>query len=126
MPMMLHLCANPLDPMKVPVFPSTTAIACLFLVSCGAVQTIKESTASAGQKVSQFSLADLRPARVGVVEVREKDLQELPSGRERVLALENKRKRSFWFFGGPVDFKEPTLPDVGAEVDGSLLPPRIE
>lgn len=112
--------------MKIPISPSATSLVCLCLVSCGAVQTIKKTTASAGQKVSQFSLADLRPARVGVVEVREKDLQELPTGRERILALENKQKRSFWFFGGPVDFEEPTLPDVGAEVDGSLLPPRIE
>jgi len=105
---------------------SAAMLACLCFVSCGAVQTVKETTANAGQKVAQFSLADIGPAKVGVVEVREKDLQELPTGSERILALENKKKRSFWFFGGPVDFKEPTLPDVGSEVDGSLLPPRIE
>lgn len=72
------------------------------------------------------SLAGLLPGpRVKVVEVREKDLKKLPSGHERALAFENGRKGGFWFFNGPVDFKEPTLPDPGSEMDGSLLPPRV-
>ena len=72
------------------------------------------------------SLAGLLPGpRVKVVEVREKDLKKLPSGHERALAFESGRKGGFWFFNGPVDFKEPTLPDPGSEMDGSLLPPRV-
>ncbi len=51
---------------------SAAMLACLCFVSCGAVQTVKETTANAGQKVAQFSLADIGPAKVGVVEVREK------------------------------------------------------
>lgn len=73
-----------------------------------------------------FSLASLLPGpRVKVVQVRHKDLKPLPTGRERALAYENAHHRGFWFFGGPVDFKEPTLPEAGSELDGSLLPPRI-
>ena len=77
-------------------------------------------------KLSGFSLTSLLPGPgVKVVQVRKKDLKELPTGRERALAFENQRKQGFWFFGGPVDFKEPTLPPPGSELDGSLLPPRI-
>jgi len=77
-------------------------------------------------KFSGFSLASLLPGPgVKVVQVRKKDLKELPTGRERALAFENQRKQGFWFFGGPVDFKEPTLPEPGSELDGSLLPPKV-
>jgi len=77
-------------------------------------------------KLSGFSLASLMPGPgVKVVQVRKKDLKDLPTGRERALAFENQRKQGFWFFGGPVDFKEPKLPESGSELDGSLLPPRI-
>jgi len=62
---------------------------------------------------------------VAVVKVRAKDLKPLPTGHERALAYANERKQGFWFFGGPVDFKEPTLPEAGGDPDGSLLPPRI-
>ena len=100
------------------------------LVSCSAVSKLGEgsmalvqkTSAATGTKVSQ--LADLvNPAGVKVVEVREKDLKPLLTGQERALAFQNTRKRGFWFFGGPVDFKEPTLPEAGGEMDGSLLPP---
>ena len=91
----------------------------------------RNATSNVAKKPSMFaklsgSLANLLPgSRVKVVQVRKKDLKELPTGRERALAFENERKRGFWFFGGPVDFKEPTLPEPGSELDGSLLPPRI-
>ena len=72
-----------------------------------------------------FSFSKLLPGpRVPVVKVRDKDLKELPTGHERALAFESRRKGGFWIFGGPVDFKEPTLPESGSELDGSLLPPR--
>lgn len=76
-------------------------------------------------KMPSMSLAGLIPGRgPKVVEVREKDLKELPTGKELAQAHERER-RGFWIFGGPVDFKEPTLPAPGAELDGTLLPPRM-
>jgi hypothetical protein len=71
-------------------------------------------------------IARLLPAGgLKVVEVREKDLKDLPTGQERAIAYRNERKRGFWIFGGPVDFEEPTLPEDGSGIDGSLLPPRM-
>ena len=84
------------------------------LVSCAKVS-----------QLSEMAVNRIRPAGVKVVEVRAKDLKELPSGQERALAFESSRKRGYWFFSGPVDFKEPTLPQPGGEMDGSLLPPKI-
>ena len=104
----------------------------LCLISCGTISNvgknslamIQKTSAAATSKVSELS-DKIHPAGVKVVEVREKDLKELPTGQERALAFENSRKRGFWFFGGPVDFVEPTLPEPGAEMDGSLLPPKL-
>lgn len=109
------------------------------MVSCASIRNagnnsvakVRNSTSTATSKLSSIKLPNLSLARllpgpgVKVVEVREKDLKELPTGHERALAFETKRKRGFWFFGGPVDFKEPALPEPGAELDGSLLPPRM-
>jgi hypothetical protein len=103
-------------------------------VSCGTIHQassnslafVKDTSAATTRKVGQLStmaIETIRPPSVKVVEVREKDLKVLPTGQERALAYENTRKR-FWFFGGPVDFKEPTLPVQGGELDGSLLPPK--
>ncbi len=104
---------------------------CAFLASCGAIGSIKKATVSGVSTLSKFSVTDLMPARVGVAEVREKDLKEMPLGKERALAYEAKkqaiashRSGGFWFFKGPVDFKEPTLPSEAGSMDGSLLPPR--
>ena len=115
-----------------------TAHACLIagalsLVSCSTVKdvgdrssTLVRSTSSAAS--SGFSaLADLMPGRgIKVVEVREKDLRELPTGQEKALAFQNTRKSGFWIFGGPVNFSEPALPDGGTEPDGTLLPPKAQ
>lgn len=112
-------------------------------VGRGSVAVVKNSTSATVSKISSVAkmpklpkmpglpkmpdlhLANLMPGnRVKVVEVREKDLKELPTGKE--LAMAHQRERSgFWIFGGPVDFKEPTLPEPGSELDGSLLPPRM-
>lgn len=105
------------------------------LVSCatvtnvgkGSLAFVKKTTTATTTKVAQLStmaVDKINPPSVKVVEVREKDLKTLPSGQERALAYQNTRKRSFWFFGGPVDFKEPSLPEAGGEMDGSLLPPK--
>jgi hypothetical protein len=93
--------------------------------SMAMVQKTSAATTSKIVELSELSMSKIRPAGVKVVEVREKDLKKLPTGQERALAYENTRKRGFWgFFSGPVDFKEPTLPQPGAEMDGSLLPPK--
>lgn len=102
----------------------TGVFATLLLASCGAVSAVKSTASNATKGISQFSLSDLRPARIDVVEVREKDLREMPLGKERALAFDQKRKRSFWSFL-PGTFEEPTLPAVSeGDMDGSLLPPK--
>ncbi len=96
--------------------------ASLLLTSCGAVDAVKNTTAKATAGISQFSISDLRPSRINVVEVREKDLKEMPLGKDRALAFE--RKKSFWSFM-PGTFKEPDLPEIqDVEIDGGLLPPK--
>lgn len=110
--------------------------ASLCLASCATINKVGQSSMAMVQKtsaattskiaeISDLTMSKIRPAGVKVVEVREKDLKQIPTGQERALAYENSRKRGFWgFFSGPVDFKEPTLPQPGAEMDGSLLPPK--
>ncbi|MES2923453.1 MAG: hypothetical protein V4819_18000 [Verrucomicrobiota bacterium] len=112
----------------------TPVVAIFGLASCATVSKVGQSsvafvqktTAATTSKVSQLSemaVDKIRPAGVKVVEVREKDLKPLPTGREQALAFQNTRKRGFWSFMGPVDFKEPSLPEAGGEMDSSLLPP---
>ncbi len=103
------------------------AIAACILASCAQVNSFK--TAAAGQvgKLSDFS-AKLMPGsnRPPVVQVRERDLKEIPTGHERAVAFEKSRRNRFWIFGGPVDFVEPELPSDPGVVDGSLLLPVVE
>lgn len=87
------------------------------LTSCGSMQALRQAKDTTVAKISS-----LRPQSVPVVEVREKDLKELPTGKERALAYE--RKRGFWLFSGPVKFVEPALPEMGADMDAGLLPPK--
>ena len=114
---------------RVPLLAALTAT--LGLVSCatvgkvgnGSIALMKKTTANVS-KLTEMAVDKIHPPGVKVVEVREKDLKKLPTGHERALAYENTRSRGFWFFNGPVDFKEPTLPLPGGEMDGSLLPPK--
>jgi hypothetical protein len=87
-------------------------------------QTADNATAKPSL-LSRLSVSSLMPARIKVVEVREKDLKPLPLGEERALAYA-KRQRNLWLFSGPITFKEPPLPEAGIEMDGSLLPPKPE
>lgn len=75
-------------------------------------------------KLPDLPLTHLLPGnRVKVVDVREKDLRELPTGQDRALAFKAERGRGFWIFDGPLYFEEPTLPEAGSEMDDGLLPP---
>lgn len=75
-------------------------------------------------KVETFSIRDLMPSRVKVVEVREKDLKPMPLGRDLALAYQDKqKKRGFWSSFTGREYKEPTLPNQPEELDGTLLPP---
>lgn len=95
----------------------------LILGSCAGTDGIASSSAKLSA-LSRFSLGELRPARVQVVEVREKDLKAFPLGSERALAFHGSGfsgRRAI--FDGPVNFIEPELPQAGPDFDGSLLPP---
>jgi hypothetical protein len=87
------------------------------------VTAAKEKTVSGVSTIAKT----IRPPRVPIVEVREKDLRELPTGQERALAFQDtkrQRKRGFFaIFDGPVDFKEPMLPVEGGENFEGVLPP---
>lgn len=107
-----------------PYHASLLAVGGLAFVSCASVK-------KAGSSLAAFSPSDLMPSRVKVVEVRQKDLQEITLGKERALAYAaNKqaiarRDSGFWnFFRGPVEFKEPTLPAGDPATGDGLLPPR--
>lgn len=119
---------------------SLSSCATMRNVGKGSVAMVKNTTSATASTISSIHmpkmpklpdmpdmhLANLLPGnRIKVVDVREEDLKEMPTGKERALAYENERKGGFWIFGGPVDFKEPTLPEPGEELDGTLLPPRM-
>ena len=119
---------------------SLSSCATMRNVGKGSVAMVKNTTSATASQITSIQmpkmpklpdmpdmhLANLLPGnRIKVVDVREEDLKEMPTGKERALAYENERKGGFWIFGGPVDFKEPTLPEPGAELDGTLLPPRM-
>jgi len=117
------------------VLPVAAVAGALMLSSCSTVSTIVAKAAKAKDSVGQTAgelAADFEAPKFGglfkrrphVVEVREKDLKNMPLGEERALAYQ-KSRRSFWdIFRGPVDFKEPELPDSADLIDGSLLPPK--
>lgn len=101
------------------------AIRTLALPLCAAALPIALGSCAGGDglahKVRQFSITDLTPSKVDVVEVREKDLKPLPTGEERALAYQRSNRRfAGWF--GPSNFVEPDLPSDGAAMEGSLLP----
>lgn len=117
---------------KLRTFVFLVATGCV-LASCSSMRNIgshsvaavKHSTNTAISKLSDLPLVNRLPGQgPTVVKVRKEDLQDMPTGRELAKGYE-KRRSGFWIFGGPVDFKEPTLPESGTGMDGSLLPPRM-
>ena len=112
------LCAALLLPL---VFTSCGTMKSVKDTASNATRSVKETASNATQNIADFAL--MRP-KVAVVEAREKDMKQMPTGKERALAFDQARKRSFWSFALP-NFKEPNLPVVtGDESDGSLLPPK--
>lgn len=106
---------------------------CFGLASCAtlrdaggtSVAAVKGSASTAMSKLSDLPLVYKLPGQgPRVVQVREQDLKQMPTGHELAQAHQ-KRRSGFWIFGGPVDFEEPSLPEAGSELDGSLLPPRL-
>lgn len=103
------------------VFSSCGTMKTVKETASNATKSVKETASNATQNIADFTLG--RP-KVAVVEAREKDLKKMPLGKERALAFDQQRKRSFWSFALP-NFKEPSLPVVtDDEADGSLLPPK--
>jgi len=118
------------------------ALGSLMLSSCGTMDTIKTGTLSSvskvgsgfskvGQsvgdgfgKVAEVTTSPFKPG-LPVVEAREQDLKELPTGHDQAIAYqaEQRRRRGWWIFGGGVDFEEPSLPDDPMNAEAGLLPP---
>lgn len=103
------------------------------LSSCGSMKTVKNTPSVGAEKAPRpstiskmrgFGLASLFGTPVEIVAVRDKDLKELPLGRERALAYEKERKSGFLASLGGVNFIQPALPEPGGIMDGSLLPPK--
>lgn len=106
---------------------SCALIACA-LASCTQVSSLKTAAAEKVGKISDFSVAKLIPGsnRPPIVQVRERELKEIPTGHERAVAFEKSRRNRFWIFGGPVNFVEPELPVDDGVAEGTLLPPVVE
>ncbi len=97
------------------------AVVAVSLASCAQMNQLKNATVA--------GVSNLMPQRIPVVEVRQKDLKEIKTGREQAVAFQkDQHRRGFWgnLFKGPVDFKEPELPVESASTDGEVLPPMVE
>lgn len=105
-------------------------------VGSGSVSMVKKASSATADGIDKLMPGE----RIKIVEVREGDLQELPTGKDKALAYDRKQEQKRGFlamrlFRGnsgnvtgnvPVPklpFKEPGLPADGAELDASLLPP---
>ncbi|MES2995917.1 MAG: hypothetical protein V4733_03815 [Verrucomicrobiota bacterium] len=109
------------------------------LTSCGFVKKAGSGTVAVMKKAGSATadgVATIIPGeRIKVVDVREEDLRELPTGAEKIAALDHKRGLLAFrlpLFSGrgggnvPVPklpFNESNLTSESGEVDASLLPP---
>lgn len=85
-----------------------------------------QHSSSALTRISKIAVAPfdaIRPAKVAVVEVREKDLKKLPSGHELARAYQEESQRGFWIFNGSSNLPEPALPEIQSDLSLGLLPP---
>lgn len=63
------------------------------------------------------------PSRIPIAQVREADLQKMPTGADRALAWDRHLNRKRYVFV-PSNYKPPTLPDSRSlPMDGGILPP---
>jgi hypothetical protein len=114
-----------MDPMNGRAHPAgfgwiVVLMVALGLCSCASpTATVATKTAETWQSVRAWLPGG---DRVPVVDVREKDLKELPSGSELAKLQSRSRYGSFWMFGGPADFREPDLPPPGTLIEDGLLP----
>lgn len=135
-------------------FKSFSLLACglaiIACASCSTMQGMKQKTfagasalgstatqmGSSASNASNKALTSMKGAfaslmpgpKIPVVKARHEDMREIQTGHERALAYQTTKRRGGFFgslFSGPVDFKEPVLPDAGG-MDGSLLPPKAE
>ena len=76
--------------------------------------------------LAHWSFSDLMPSRVPIVKVRPEQLTEIKSGKEKALAYQSSHRGFFdSFFGKPVNFKEPELPQGSIDnPEFGLLPPK--
>lgn len=109
----------------------------LVAASCGPMSSLKDNTLAGVDKMGEgidkgfgamanLATAPFKPG-VPVVEARENEWKQQQSGQEQALAFQEKQRqrRSFWNFGGAIDFEEPELPEIGSEpATASLLPPK--
>lgn len=105
----------------VPIFVATP----LVLGSCGTLKSWQNTTVAAMGKFPKLATPGEPADQVKVVKARPQDLQDLPLGHEQALTYEKQRKLGLWQAGGEANFKPPDLPEPGAEMDGSLLPPKL-
>lgn len=94
----------------------------LGLGSCGTMKSIQASTASMVAKLPALPGPGMFGDHPKVVKVREQDLKKMPLGHERAMAFQKTGGFGFWPMGN-VKFEPAPLPEPGAEMDGSLLPP---
>jgi len=112
-------------PMKPVLFIKIPALVLILgFTSCGTMNVVRGAGTATRNGLAKLTDKITGKPDIQVVEVRPHDLKTIQTGKERALAYEGKAKRSFWFFDGPVDFKEPTLPSVSGEMNDSLLPPK--
>lgn len=105
----------------------TGLIAPLFLtVSCSSLQSLSQTATTAASTLRQLSQQKRNPNELAVVDVREKDLKEMPLGKARALAFEKKQEtKPLLTAAFPEKFEEPILPDVSnISLDAGLLPPK--
>jgi hypothetical protein len=105
----------------VPVFLVTPVV----VGSCGAMKSLQAGTSAVVSKLPKLSLPGSDPEQIKIAKARPQDLRELPLGRDKLLAHEKRRELEYWQAAGDVEFVEPDLPEPGAEMDGSLLPPKL-
>lgn len=97
----------------------------LVLGSCGTLKSWQDTTVAAIGKFPKVSPPAESADQVKVVKARPQDLQDRPLGHQQAITYEAQRKLGLWRAGGEANFKPPDLPEPGAEMDGSLLPPKL-